>query len=71
MENIETKIPRKFWHESEATPEAYTVGELIAALRELPNRLPIESALGEGCQVRVFNLGVDVGTLHVQIEAIE
>ena len=62
-------IQKKFWHESEPTPVAYTVGGLIDILKELPSELDIRSSFSEGVMVVVYN--IDRVNMHVEIVEVD
>ena len=58
-------IPKAFWHSSEPTPVAYTVGDLIDELKRLPEELEIKVGFGDGAKIVVFNVGQD--DIHVEL----
>ena len=64
--------PRKFYHESEKTPSAKTVGELIEILKELPKDALLEDAPLEdgGYEVVVYNISGEFGGPFVAVERI-
>ena len=62
-------VPKKFWHDSEPTPVAYTVGDLIDILKELPSELPVTTGFNDGAMVVLYN--IDKGGMHVEIVELE
>lgn len=61
MKNPRTRIPKKFWHGSQKTPGARTVGALIKILEELPPRMLINGRDAE----------IDVPALYVSVANID
>ena len=58
------KIPKKYY-KGDNHPIARTVGELKAALSELPNELRVEAGFGEAMQLVVYNHGSDDEHLEI------
>ena len=67
--NYKDVIPKKFWYDSEPTPAAYTVGELIEILQELPPELALSAGFGDGAMVVLYNINRD--GMHVEVTEIE
>ena len=63
------KVPKCFWHDSEPTPIAYTVGELIDELSRLPRELEVSTGFNTGAMVCLFN--IDKDGMHVEIIEVE
>ena len=60
------KIPTKFY-KGDNQPTAQNVGELKAALAELPDDLPVKSGYGKACLI-VFNYGTNDQHLKISEE---
>ena len=65
--NKET-TPKKFYHESEKTPSATTIGELVEILKELPESAPLEDG---GYEVVVYNISGEFSEPFVSLERID
>lgn len=61
MKDPRTRIPKKFWHNSQKTPSARTVGGLIKILEQLPPRMLINGRDAE----------IDVPALFVSVSNID
>ena len=62
-------VPKCFWHDSEPTPIAYTVGELIDELSRLPRELEVSTGFNTGAMVCLYN--IDKDKMHVEIVEVE
>ena len=62
-------VPKCFWHDSEPTPVAYTVGELIDELSRLPRELEVSIGFNNGAMVVLYN--IDNDGMHVEIVEVE
>lgn len=62
-------VPKCFWHDSEPTPIAYTVGELIDELSRLPRELEVSTGFNTGAMVCLYN--IDKDGMHVEIVEVE
>lgn len=58
-------IPTKY-HKGDKHPTARTVGELKAALAELPDDLRVEAGFGEAMELVVYNHGSDYEHLEIR-----
>jgi hypothetical protein len=58
-------IPKCFWHDSEPTPVAETVGDLIEQLQRLPPDLEVRAGWYAGAALVVFN--IDRDNMHLEI----
>jgi len=58
-------IPRKYY-KRDKHPTARTVGELKAALAELPDDLRVEAGFGEAMELVVYNHGTDDEHLEIR-----
>lgn len=59
------RIPERFYKAALPKPVVYTVGELKAALAELPDDLPCECGFNHSMELVVYNHGTD--TEHLEI----
>ena len=62
-------VPKCFWHDSEPTPVARTVGELIDELSRLPRELEVSTGFNNGAMVCLYN--IDKDGMHVEIVEVE
>lgn len=62
-------VPKCFWHDSEPTPIAWNVGELIDELSRLPRELEISTSFNNGAMVCLYN--IDKDGMHVEIGEVE
>jgi len=67
--NYRDTVPKKFWHDSESTPVAFTVGGLIDVLKELPPELEVTTGFCDGAMVVLYN--IDKDGMHVEIVEVE
>ena len=58
-------IPTKYY-KGDKHPTACTVGELKAALAELPDDLRVEAGFGEAMELVVYNHGTDDEHLEIR-----
>lgn len=63
------KVPKAFWHDSEPTPTAYTVGELIDELSRLPRELEVKTSFNDGVMIVLYN--IDKEAMAVELVEIE
>lgn len=69
MTNYREIVPKKFWHDSEPTPVAFTVGSLIEVLKELPPELTITTGFNDGTMVCLYN--IDRDNMHIELVELE
>ena len=62
-------VPKAFWHDSEPTPTAYTVGDLIDELSRLPRELEVKTSFNDGVMIVLYN--IDRYNMAVEIVEIE
>lgn len=67
--NYKDVVPKCFWHDSEPTPIAHTVGELIDELSRLPRELEISTGFNNGAMVVLYN--IDKDGMHVEIVEVD
>ena len=61
-------IHKKFYRQEFSRPSAYTVGELLEILKQLPPELEIESDFSSGVELVVYNMKTN---RHLQFREIE